>query len=72
MNHFVESYINAGEEITLDTFKAVSNAWKGTDIVTGSLSETLLKNCGGFDYDSTNDYYKGTQYGEIIINRYIY
>ncbi len=66
MNYFVDSYINAGEEITLDTFKAVSNAWKGVDIVADSLEETLLKNSKGFEYDATLGYYKGTEYGDMM------
>ncbi len=78
MNTFVKEYINAEpvgddvltstNQVDLDTFKMLSNAWRGIDL--SSEEEALLEQSGGFEKDTTSrsgeTIYLGTQYGNLI------
>ncbi len=68
VNQFVNDYIlaepNGNNTVNLDTLKILSNAWKGADL--SAEEEALLVASNGFEYDSTNDYYKGTEYGDMM------
>ena len=75
MNSFVDNYINAmpnaatvaasTNKVTLDTFKMLSNAYRGIDL--SSAEEALLNNAGlaTGSYNGTT-YYKGTEYGDLV------
>lgn len=75
MNSFVDNYINAEpnattvkdstNKVTLDTFKMLSNAYRGIDL---SVDEKSLLNNAGLATDTFNGttYYKGTEYGDLL------
>ncbi|MCD8194755.1 MAG: hypothetical protein LUD22_00380 [Coprobacillus sp.] len=76
MNEFVKDYINAEPEgddvltstnqVDLDTFKMLSNAWRGVDLT--DEEKALLVASGGFEEAQTEDeetYYLGTKYGDL-------
>ncbi|MGM9873839.1 MAG: hypothetical protein ACI31G_02820, partial [Bacilli bacterium] len=75
MNTFVDNYINAEpnattvndstNKVTLDTFKMLSNAYRGIDL--SQDEKDLLDNAGlaTGDFNGTN-YYKGTEYGDLV------
>ena len=74
MNTFVNDYIfddARTEDITLDTFKMVSNAWIGafmSDADYASSDEYALMNAAVPEYfvGGTNPYFKGTAYGDMM------
>ena len=75
MNTFVNDYIfdNARtDEITLDTFKMVSNAWVGafmSDASYASSDEYALMNAAVPEYlvtTGSNPYFQGTAYGDMM------
>lgn len=75
MDTFVKNYINAKpnannvsestNKVTLDTFKMLSNAYRGIDL--SSAEQTLLDNSGltKSTFEGVT-YYKGTQYGDLV------
>lgn len=65
VNHFVDTVINNKantKPVTLDTFKTLSNAWKGVDLTTDE--ENLLKGSKGFT--AKGGYYLGTEYADVM------
>ena len=74
MNTFVNDYIFDSartDEITLDTFKMVSNAWVGafmSDASYASTDEYALMNAAVPEYlvSGTNPYFQGTAYGDMM------
>lgn len=74
MNTFVNDYIFDGsrsEDITLDTFKMVSNAWIGafmSDADYANSNEYKLMNAAVPEYfvSATNPYFQGTAYGDMM------
>lgn len=74
MNTFVNDYIfddTRTDDITLDTFKMVSNAWIGafmSDADYASSDEYALMNAAVPEYfvSGTNPYFKGTAYGDMM------
>ncbi len=79
MTTFVEEYVNAEPNATsvsestnkvdLDTFKMLSNAWRGIDLTDDEAA--LLENSNGFiavegEPAGTVSYYRGTQYGNLM------
>lgn len=66
MNYFVSNVINKYQSnVTLDTFKAVSNAWKGVNLTT---EEKALLDGANFEKATVGgeEYYKGTEYGDMM------
>lgn len=73
VNEFVETYINSNQEVGLEQFKILSNAWKGVDLDNPDVYN-LLENAGleGVDTDSDPldqykyEYFLGTAYGDLM------
>ena len=63
VNEFVDSYINGGKEVNLNTFKLLSNAWKGVNLTT---EEAKLLADAGLTKATSGNYYLGTAYGDLM------
>ena len=78
MKYFVRNVISdttaegVANEIDIEDFKAVSNAYKGlVDPATDKnayLDKVNLAYDGAFPYDATNKFYVGTDYGDMMAN----
>ena len=72
MNTFVNDYIfkdGRTDDITLDTFKMVSNAWIGafmSDANYASSDEYALMSAAIPEYEVTGEYFQGTAYGDMM------
>ena len=74
MNTFVKETIfdkDRADDIDLDSFKAVSNAWVGAfmsdpDYLTSQEYALLNKAVPEYKVDGTNPYFKGTAYGDMM------
>ena len=79
VNEFVDKYISGEEakpnattvadstnKVDLDTLKMLSNAWKGVYANLTAEEKALLDNCGGFEFNTTDNYYYGTEYGDMM------
>ena len=79
VNEFVDKYISGTDakpnattvadstnKVDLDTLKMLSNAWKGVYTSLTTEEKALLDNCGGFEFNATDNYYYGTEYGDMM------
>lgn len=70
MDYFVKNVVSKGQvakDKVLDTFKSLSNVWKGIDLT--AEQKIWIENCGGFEPATAIDgtsYYKGTKYGAMM------